>query len=445
MCALNVHAIASIYNRLYNFCDFKSMDNKKICVIGLGYVGLPLAVAFAKKFKVVGYDIDESRIGALKKGVDSTFEVNSELLDSVIKNISYTSILDNIKECNIFIVTVSTPVDKTNRPNLTPLIEASASISKILKKDDIVIYESTVYPGVTRDVCVPILEKSSGLKFNTDFFCGYSPERINPGDKEHTVTNILKVTSGSTPEIAQQVDWLYNQIVTAGTHLASSIEVAEASKVIENTQRDVNIALINELALIFDQMNIDTNEVIEAAATKWNFIKLSPGLVGGHCIGVDPYYLTFKAEEIGYKPDLILAARQINSGMGRYIANKTIKKMIQADIAIKNSNVLILGLTFKEDCPDTRNTKVIDIINELYEFGAKIDVYDPWLDKVEENNQYKLISNPLKSSKKYNAIVVAVSHKEFKEYSREDYLKISKELNVIIDIKNIVDSPTWRL
>ena len=422
-----------------------SINNSKISIIGLGYVGLPLAVAFAEKFEVVGFDIDKSRIKDLENGDDNTFEVEKKLLESVRSNITFTSDILETKGCDIFIVTVPTPIDNTNRPNLNPLIDASKSIGSILNKDNIVIYESTVYPGVTREVCVPELEKASGLIFNKDFFCGYSPERINPGDKEHTVTNILKVTSGSTPEIAKKVDNLYKQIITAGTHLASSIEVAEASKVIENTQRDVNIALINELALIFDQMGIDTNEVIDAAATKWNFIKLTPGLVGGHCIGVDPYYLSFRAEEIGYKPDLILAARQINSGMGKFIADKTIKEMVKAGKVIKDSNILILGLTFKEDCPDIRNTRVIDIIRELNDSGANIDVYDPWIDSNKKNQMFKIIKDPLVSDKKYEAIVVAVSHKQFKAYTNDDYELLSSNKKVIIDIKNIVDDPTWRL
>ena len=421
------------------------LKSKKISVIGLGYVGLPLAVAFAEKFQVIGYDIDQSRIEDLKSEIDKTYEIDELLLKSVKDNISYTSSIKDIKDCNIFIITVPTPIDDANRPDLTPLIKSSIAVGSVLKKDDIVIYESTVYPGVTRDICVPELEKSSGLIFNKDFFCGFSPERINPGDKKRTVKNILKVTSGSTPEVAQDIDMLYKEIITAGTHLASSIEVAEASKVIENTQRDVNIALINELALIFDQMNIDTNEVIEAAATKWNFIKLSPGLVGGHCIGVDPYYLSFKAKEMGYKPDLILAARQINSGMGKYVADKTIKEIIKAGKLIKDSEILILGLAFKEDCPDTRNTRVTDIISELKDFGANIDVYDPWVDINLNNLKYPLISDPLKSKKKYDAIVVAVSHKQFKKYSSDDYAGLLTSTNVIIDVKNIVKEPTWRL
>jgi len=423
------------------------MNNPKICLIGLGYVGLPLAVAFAEKFQVIGFDVNPLRIQELEDGHDRTLEIEDDLLNSVKSNISYASDIQDTKDCNIYIITVPTPIDKSNRPDLTPLVESSKTIGTVLNQDDIVIYESTVYPGVTEDICVPELEKSSGMKFNQDFFCGYSPERINPGDKEHTVKKILKVTAGSTPEIAKQVDDLYKQVITAGTYMASSIRVAEASKVIENTQRDVNIALINELALIFDQMGIDTNEVLEAAATKWNFIKLTPGLVGGHCIGVDPYYLTFKAEEVGYKPDLILTARQINNGMSKYVADQTIKEMIKAGKVIKNSNVLLLGVTFKEDCPDMRNTKVVDIIEELKDFGVNVDVYDPWVDHAEESKWYKhgIINDPLNESNKYDAIVVAVGHKQFKEYTADNYTQLSNGEEVIIDIKNIVDNPTWRL
>jgi len=423
------------------------MKKKKICLIGLGYVGLPLAVAFAEKFQVTGFDISSTRIQELEHGYDITLEIEDDLLASVKKNITYTSNIQDAKDCDIYIVTVPTPIDKVNRPDLTPLVESSKTIGAVLNKNDIVIYESTVYPGVTEDICVPELEKSSGMVFNKDFYCGYSPERINPGDKEHTVTKILKVTAGSTPEIAQQVDDLYKQVITAGTYMASSIKVAEASKVIENTQRDVNIALMNELALIFDQMDIDTNEVLEAAATKWNFIKLTPGLVGGHCIGVDPYYLTFKAEELGYKPDLILASRQINNGMSKYITDQTIKEMIKAGRVIKDSNVLMLGVTFKEDCPDMRNTKVIDVIDELKDFGINVDVYDPWVDPNEEKKWYKhgIISNPLNDNKKYDAIVVAVAHKQFKKYTAETYSQLSNGKEVVIDIKNIVPNPTWRL
>jgi UDP-N-acetyl-D-glucosamine/UDP-N-acetyl-D-galactosamine dehydrogenase len=422
------------------------MRNKKICLIGLGYVGLPLAVAFAEKFQVVGYDLSNSRIQDLENGYDKTLEIGDGLLQLVRPNITYTNNIQDAKDCDIYIVTVPTPIDSTNRPDLTPLIESSKAVGAILNQGDIVIYESTVYPGVTEDICVPELEKASSMKFNKDFFCGYSPERINPGDKEHTVTKILKVTSGSTPEVADQIDKLYKEVIVAGTYLAPSIKVAEASKVIENTQRDVNIALINELALIFNQMGIDTNEVIEAAATKWNFIKLAPGLVGGHCIGVDPYYLTFKAEEVGYKPDLILAARQINNGMGSYIANQVIKEMIKSEKIIKGLEVLVLGITFKEDCPDIRNTKVIDIIEDLIDFGINIDIYDPWADlNKEEWGVNRVNSCPLDGDKKYDAIIVTVGHKQFKAYARSDYEKISNGRPVIIDVKNIVDNPTWRL
>jgi UDP-N-acetyl-D-glucosamine/UDP-N-acetyl-D-galactosamine dehydrogenase len=424
------------------------IEENKISIIGLGYVGLPLAHAFAKKgLNVVGFDINQQRIDELITGYDRTLELNKIQLTEVENSLNFTSEISEIKDCNIYIVTVPTPIDSSNRPDLSPLINSSQMIGKVLKVGDIVIYESTVYPGVTEEICVPELENVSGLIFNKDFFCGYSPERINPGDKTHTVTNILKVTSGSTPEIADVVDKLYKTIITAGTHKASSIKVAEASKVIENTQRDVNIALINELALIFETMGIDTNEVIEAAATKWNFIKLTPGLVGGHCIGVDPYYLTYKAEELGYKPNLILGARQINNGMGKYIANQTIKVMIENDKKIKNSNVLILGVTFKEDCPDMRNTKVVDIIEELKSFGINIDIYDPWVDPKEEKSKYNhgIIKNPFKNSKKYDSIIVALAHKEFKELTEIDYKNISKDIPVIMDIKGIVKNPNWRL
>jgi UDP-N-acetyl-D-galactosamine dehydrogenase len=419
----------------------------KIAIIGLGYVGLPLAHAFAKQYSVLGFDINQSRIDELNKGEDRTLELNKSQLDEVKNSLSFSTNIKDIAQCNIYIVTVPTPIDQHNRPDLTPLIKSSQSIGSVLKKGDIVIYESTVYPGVTEEVCVPELEKVSSLVFNTDFFAGYSPERINPGDKEHTVTKILKVTAGSTPKTAQKVDALYRSIIEAGTYLAPSIKVAEASKVIENTQRDVNIALINELALIFDMMNIDTNEVIKAAATKWNFTKLFPGLVGGHCIGVDPYYLTYKAEEMGYKPNLILGARQINNGMGKYIAEQTIKQMIASDKKIKNASVLVLGLTFKEDCPDMRNTKVVDVIEELKSYGCKVDVYDPWVDRDEPKQYYRhgLISNPFSSETKYDSIVLAVAHKQFKSLRREEYEAISTEEAVLIDVKGIMPNPTWRL
>jgi len=420
----------------------------KIAIIGLGYVGLPLAHAFSEKYKVVGLDINQARIDELNRGFDRTLELDEKQVKEAMHNgMMFTSNMEDAKSCNIFIVTVPTPIDASNRPDLTPLIKSSQAIAKVLKKGDIVIYESTVYPGVTEEVCVPELEKISGLVFNKDFFAGYSPERINPGDKEHTVKKILKVTSGSTPEVAKRVDALYDSVIEAGTHLASSIKVAEASKVIENTQRDVNIALINELALIFDTMGIDTNEVVEAAATKWNFIKLTPGLVGGHCIGVDPYYLTYKAEELGYKPNLILGARQINNGMGKYIAEQTIKQMIAYDKKIKDANVLILGVTFKENCPDMRNTKVVDIIEELKTYGCHVDVFDPWVDPDEPKQHYKhgIIDNPFKKNKKYDAIVLAVGHQQFKDLERVDYEKISTQEPVLIDVKGIVDNPTWRL
>ena len=424
------------------------MIDLKIGIIGLGYVGLPLAHAFSEKYEVVGFDINTSRINELNNAYDRTLELSeTQMKEAIAHGMKFTYELNDIEDCNIYVVTVPTPIDSSNRPDLTPLIKSSESVGKVLKKDDIIIYESTVYPGVTEEVCVPVLEKTSGLVFNKDFFAGYSPERINPGDKEHTVKKILKVTAGSTPEVAKKVDDLYASVITAGTHLASSIKVAEASKVIENTQRDVNIALINELALIFDTMGIDTNDVIEAAATKWNFIKLTPGLVGGHCIGVDPYYLTYKAEELGYKPNLILGARQINNGMGKYIAEQTIKTMIANDKRIKDSNVLILGVTFKEDCPDMRNTKVVDVIEELKTYGCNVDVYDPWVDPEEEKHHYEhgIIEDPFKSDKKYDSIVVAVSHKQFTALSEDDYKKISNTSPVIMDIKGIVPNPSWRL
>jgi len=425
------------------------VESKKIAVIGLGYVGLPLAHAFNEKYDVVGFDIDKDRIKELNDGYDRTLELDeAQMQDALDKGIIFSDNLADIKACNVYIVTVPTPIDSSHQPDLTPLIKSSESVAKVLKKEDIVIYESTVYPGVTEEVCVPVLEKNSGLRFNKDFFAGYSPERINPGDKEHTVTKILKVTSGSTPEIAKVVDNLYKSIITAGTHMASSIKVAEASKVIENTQRDVNIALINELALIFNEMDIDTKEVIEAAGTKWNFIKLTPGLVGGHCIGVDPYYLTYKAEELGYKPNLILGARQINNGMGKFVAEMTIKEMIKKDKKIKNSNILVLGITFKENCPDTRNTKVSDIIDELNSYEVNVDTYDPWIQSEKEKAAFpypQLDSDPFETAKKYDAIIIAVAHDEFKKIPREAYTKISTPNEIIIDIKGVIENATWTL
>ncbi len=423
------------------------MKNSKIAVIGLGYVGLPLAHAFSSKYKVVGFDINESRIEELNSGFDRTLELTSEQVkESIAIGVKFTSSLEDIVDCNIYIVTVPTPIDKTNEPDLTPIIKSTESIGKVLDNGNIVIYESTVYPGVTEDVCVPILEKQSGMKFNEGFFCGYSPERINPGDKEHTVTKILKITSGSTPEIATKVDNLYKSIITAGTHLAPTIKVAEAAKVIENTQRDVNIALINELAQIFDLMDINTKDVIEAAGTKWNFIKLLPGLVGGHCIGVDPYYLTHKAQSLGYMPNLILGARQINNSMSKLIADKTIKAMVKEDKKLKSANILVMGATFKEDCPDMRNSKVLDIIKELEEFECNVEVYDYWIDKSDrETKDLQFVLELPLDTQKYDAIVVAVGHEKFKSITTEQYISMSKGEPIVIDVKGVVEKPTWRL
>lgn len=423
-----------------------NMMKIKICIIGLGYVGLPLAVAFSEKFKVIGYDINQDRVSELNNGVDKTDEVSPDVLKRSGESLVFVSNKDAIKGCNIYIVTVPTPIDENNLPNLNPLISASQLIGSVLKENDIVIYESTVYPGVTEDVCVPEIEKYSGMVFNKGFYCGYSPERINPGDKTHTIKNILKVTSGSTPEIAKKIDDLYKTIIDAGTYMAPSIKVAEASKVIENIQRDVNIALVNELAIIFDRMDIDTHEVLSAADTKWNFIKFFPGLVGGHCIGVDPYYLSFKAEDVGYKPNLILTSREINNGMSQFIAEKTINKMLEAGFKIKISEILVLGATFKENCPDMRNTKVLDIVDQLSSCGANVELYDPWVEnnKIPEN-KYKFVEDPLSRNKTYNAIIVAVSHECFKKYSSVEYMKLSNPNAVIIDIKNIVENPTWKL
>jgi len=414
------------------------MINKKIALIGLGYVGLPLAVEFGKKRTVVGFDINQSRINDLKNGVDSTLETTSEeLKDSV--HLSYTTNLDDVKDCEVFIITVPTPIDKHKRPDLTPLEKSSEAVGSILKRGDIVIYESTVYPGATEEVCVPILEQQSGLVFNKDFYCGYSPERINPGDKEHRVTTIKKVTAGSTPEIATEVDELYQEIIVAGTHKASSIKVAEAAKVIENTQRDVNIALINELALIFNKLGIDTESVLEAAGTKWNFLPFRPGLVGGHCIGVDPYYLTHKALEVGYNPEMILAGRRLNDSMGSYVADQVSKLMTKKRIHVVDANVLIMGLTFKENCPDIRNTRVVDLVEEFEGFNCNVDVYDPWIDKDEVIHEYgfKPIDQPVEG--KYDAILLAVAHDEFKELSLEQIKSFGKDNHVLYDIKYLLD------
>ncbi len=413
------------------------MSNKKIALIGLGYVGLPLAVEFGKKRSVIGFDINQPRINELKNGVDSTLETTNEELKGAI-HLTYTANLEDIKDCTIFIVTVPTPIDKNKRPDLTPLKCSSEAVGSILKKGDIVIYESTVYPGATEEVCAPILEEQSGLKFNEDFYCGYSPERINPGDKEHRVTTIKKVTAGSTPEIATEVDELYQEIVIAGTHKASSIKVAEASKVIENTQRDVNIALINELALIFNKLDIDTESVLEAAGTKWNFLPFRPGLVGGHCIGVDPYYLTHKALEVGYNPEMILAGRRLNDSMGSYVADKVSKLMTKKRIHVVDANVLIMGLTFKENCPDIRNTRVVDLVEEFNRFNCNVDVYDPWVSKVEAEHEYgiKLINFP--KSGKYDAILLVVAHDEFKELSLAQIKSFGKDNHVLFDIKYLL-------
>ncbi len=418
---------------------------KKLSVIGLGYVGLPLAVAFSEKYKVTGFDINQKRVDELNKGIDSTLEVSEDELKSALTNnqLQITSNLEDIKDSNVYIITVPTPIDSHKNPDLTPLKKASEAVGKVLKKGDIVIYESTVYPGCTEEVCVPILEKVSGLKFNEDFFVGYSPERINPGDKEHTVKKILKVTSGSTPEAAKEIDELYASIIEAGTHLAPSIKVAEAAKVIENTQRDINIAFVNELALIFDKLNIDTKDVLEAAGTKWNFLKFTPGLVGGHCIGVDPYYLTYKAKEIGYHPEIILAGRRLNDNMGIFVANKVIKLMIQKGHTIKGSKVLVLGITFKENCPDIRNSRVIDVIRELEEFGVNVDVYDPWADRDEVKREYniELIENGKLKMENYDGIVLAVAHKEFKDLEpliQNSKFKTKNSL-IVYDIKSFFD------
>lgn len=420
------------------------IENCRIAIIGLGYVGLPLAVEFAKKYQVFGFDINSNRIKELSEGLDRTLEVEKDDLLNVLKKtknfdkgLVVTDDNDAIANCNVYIVTVPTPTDELNKPVFTPLIKASKSVGKVLKKGDIVIYESTVYPGVTEDICVPILEKQSGLSFNLDFYAGYSPERINPGDKQHTVTKILKVTSGSTPEIAVKIDNLYKSIITAGTHMAPSIKVAEAAKVIENSQRDINIAFVNELSKIFRLLDIDTKAVLEAAGTKWNFIKFTPGLVGGHCIGVDPYYLAQKAIETGYTPEIILAGRKMNDSMGSYVATETVKMMIKKGVTIKNSRVLVLGITFKENCPDIRNSRVIDIIREFKTYDINVDVYDPWASPMEVEEEYKLslLTCKEKLNSDYDGIVLAVSHKEFLELNLQE---LKSEKGVIFDVKSLL-------
>jgi UDP-N-acetyl-D-glucosamine/UDP-N-acetyl-D-galactosamine dehydrogenase len=412
------------------------LRNLRVGVVGLGYVGLPLAVEFGKHFKTVGFDIKPERVAELRAGKDSTLEVSRKELQEP-KDLSYTTDLKELKTCRVFIVTVPTPIDRHNRPDLTPLVKSSESVGKVLKKGDVVVYESTVYPGCTEEVCVPILERVSGLKFNVDFFAGYSPERINPGDKQHRLPTIRKVTSGSTPEVASFVDALYGSIITAGTHKASSIRVAEAAKVIENTQRDINIALINELSLIFNRLGIDTEEVLLAAGSKWNFLPFRPGLVGGHCIGVDPYYLTHKAQEVGYHPEMILAGRRLNDNMALYVAGEVVRRMNGKKIHVKDARILVLGMTFKENCPDIRNSKVADVVKELQKYGAKVDVYDPWADAAETRHEYgiKLISKP--RAGQYDAVVAAVGHDQFKTLGIAGVRRLCRKNNVIYDIKHV--------
>ena len=425
------------------------MNKDKIAIIGLGYVGLPLARLFATKYNVVGFDINKQRISELQQGKDVTLEVADDVLKAVLKDSNDSNIglfcsskLGDIKDCNYYVVTVPTPIDKNNRPDLTPLYKSSETVGKVLKKGDIVIYESTVYPGVTEDECIPVLEKTSGLKFNTDFYAGYSPERINPGDKEHTVEKILKVTAGSTPEIGVKVNNLYATVITAGTHLAPTIKVAEAAKVIENSQRDINIAFVNELAKIFNLMDIDTHSVLEAAGTKWNFLPFKPGLVGGHCIGVDPYYLAQKAQEVGYHPEIILAGRRVNDGMGQYVASEIIKLMVERDIRIKNAKILALGITFKENCPDVRNTKAVDVINQLDSYGTDISLYDPWANPEEVKHEYNLETTQQLPKGKFDAIVLTVAHKEFLDLNLEALLNPN---GIIYDVKGIMKKYDGRL
>jgi len=415
----------------------KKLSNITLGIVGLGYVGLPLAVEFGKKIKTIGFDINSPRIDELKSGIDATLEVEKELLVEA-SMLSYSSDVNDLKQCDVYIVTVPTPVDKHKTPDLTPLVKASGMLGSVISKNDIVIYESTVYPGATEETCIPEIERVSGLAFNKDFFAGYSPERINPGDKEHRVTTILKVTSGSTEEIAEFVDNLYASIITAGTHKASSIKVAEASKVIENVQRDVNIALINEFALIFNRAGIDTEEVLKASGTKWNFLPFRPGLVGGHCIGVDPYYLTHKAQELGYNPEIITASRRVNDGMGEYIVSQILKLMLKKRIHINKSNFLILGLAFKENCPDLRNTRIIDIIEELEQYGANIDIYDPWVDNAEAKHEYNIELIDKLENNKYDGILIAVAHNQFVEMGAEKMHLLGKETHVLYDAKYIL-------
>ncbi len=414
------------------------LEQLKIAIIGLGYVGLPLAVEFGKHKPTIGFDINPQRIRELQSGYDHTLEVTSDELKQV-EHLSYTADINDLKNSNFFIVTVPTPIDDFKQPDLTPLIKASQSIAKVLKKGDIVVYESTVYPGATEEVCIPELEKHSGLIFNQDFFVGYSPERINPGDKQRRVTNILKITSGSTPDVADYIDQVYNLIIEVGTHKAPTIKVAEAAKVIENTQRDVNIALINELALIFNKMGIDTEDVLKAAGTKWNFLNFRPGLVGGHCIGVDPYYLTHKAESIGLHPEIILAARRLNDRMGEYVATQLIKEMVKQRIQVVGARILILGLSFKENCPDIRNTKIVDMVKALKEYDLDLDIYDPWVDSAEVEAEYGLAPIMELKQGRYDAIVIAVAHDQFKVMSTEDFHSLGKKKHVLYDLKHVLN------
>lgn len=418
------------------------MNSIKIAIIGLGYVGLPLARLFATAYPVIGFDINSNRIEKLREGFDATLELDESLLKSVLSVTSEmktglfcTSNLDDIKDCNYYIVTVPTPVDKENKPDLTPLYKASETVGKVLKKGDIVIYESTVYPGATEEECIPVLEKFSGLTFNVDFFAGYSPERINPGDKEHTVEKILKVTAGSTPEIGQKVNDLYKSVITAGTHLAPTIKVAEAAKVIENSQRDINIAFVNELAKIFNLLEIDTQAVLEAAGTKWNFLPFKPGLVGGHCIGVDPYYLAQKAQQMGYRPEIILAGRRLNDSMGEYVASQIVKLMLKKDILVKGAELLLLGITFKENCPDVRNTKIVDVVSSLKDYGVEVTIYDPWANPDEVMHEYQLATFKKLPLQKFDAVVLGVAHQEFLEL---DFSSLGKDNSLIYDVKSVL-------
>lgn len=424
-----------------------TLDEKTVAVIGLGYVGLPLAAAFGNVRNTIGFDISATRIEALKAGQDHTLELSAEELDN-IASIHFTSDREMLRQAQIYVVTVPTPVDQANRPDMTPLVSASETVGKVLKKNDLVIYESTVYPGATEEVCVPVLERVSGLKYNEDFFCGYSPERINPGDKVHRLQNIVKVTSGSTPETADEVDRLYREVVTAGTHKASSIRVAEAAKVIENTQRDVNIALMNELSLICHLLDIDTTEVLEASGTKWNFLPFRPGLVGGHCVGVDPYYLTHKAQEVGYHPAVILAGRRINDSIGAFVADNTVKLMLQRKLPVTDGKVLVLGLTFKEDCPDIRNTKVVDIIRSLHDYNIAVDVYDPWINREEAGHEYGLsCMEDLPETADYSAVIIAVGHLHFKKLGVDGIRALALPGAALLDLKAIFPRETtdWRL